>query len=380
MLLTKSYDYIFTGAGCAGMSLLMRLISSGLISGKRVMLIDRDEKTRNDRTWCFWEKGDGFFEPVVYRNWKSIGFFSSDYNAQMEIAPYCYKMIRGADFYQYCFNEFNKHPNIEFITGEVNFTNSGNSFQLYLDNSIIDTSESIVFNSIYEPSPPTAKTLHVLQHFKGWLITSATDVFDPGKATMMDFRVHQRHGTSFVYVLPFNKREALVEYTLFTPSLLKPEQYDNELKNYLSDFLGITDYSIKDEEFGIIPMTNEKFHFKKNGWQIGTAGGQTKASSGYTFQFIQKQSQTIVDCLLAGKSLESIPSTPGRFRFYDNTLLYILYHGKLPGDKIFSRLFKKNKPQQVLRFLDNESSLAEELKIISTLPTWPFLKAALKQL
>lgn len=380
MLLTKSYDYIFTGTGCAGMSLLMRLISSGLISGKRVLLIDRDEKTRNDRTWCFWEKGEGFFEPVVYRNWKSIGFFSNDYNAQMEIAPYCYKMIRGADFYQYCFNEFNKHPNIEFITGEVNFINSGNSFQLYLDNSIIDTSGSIVFNSIYEPSPRTAKTLHVLQHFKGWLIKSAIDVFDPGKATMMDFRVHQRHGTSFVYVLPFNKREALVEYTLFTPSLLKPEQYDNELKNYLSDFLGITDYSIKDEEFGIIPMTNEKFHFRKNGWQIGTAGGQTKASSGYTFQFIQKQSQAIVDCLLAGKPLESIPSTPGRFRFYDNTLLYILYHGKLPGDKIFSRLFKKNKPQQVLRFLDNESSLAEELKIISTLPTWPFLKAALKQL
>ena len=176
------------------------------------------------------------------------------------------------------------------------------------------------------------------------------------------------------------KREALVEYTLFTPSLLKPEQYDIELKNYLSDFLGITDYSIKDEEFGIIPMTNEKFHFKKNGWQIGTAGGQTKASSGYTFQFIQKQSQAIVNCLLAGKPLDSIQPAPGRFRFYDNTLLYILYHGKMPGDKIFSRLFKKNKPQQVLRFLDNESSLAEELKIISTLPTWPFLKAALKQL
>ena len=40
-----------------------------------------------------------------------------------------------------------------------------------------------------------------------------------------------------------------------------------------------------------------------HGWQIGTAGGQTKASSGYTFQFIQKQSQQIVDYLIAGKSL-----------------------------------------------------------------------------
>jgi len=379
MPIQRPYDYIITGAGCAGLSLLMRMINCGLTKGKSVLLIDKEDKTRNDRTWCFWEKGEGFFEPVVYRSWKSMGFFSNDYNKQMDIAPYRYKMIRGVDFYQYCFKEISRHDNIEFVKGEVKYTRSANSFRLYLDNELVDTSGSIVFNSVYAPSPPAKKTLNVLQHFKGWVIKTATDVFDPGKATMMDFRVHQQYGTSFVYVLPFNKREALVEYTLFTPSLLKPEQYDIELQNYLSDFLNITNYEIKDEEFGIIPMTNEKFYFKKNGWQIGTAGGQTKASSGYTFQFIQKQSQKIVEHLLTGKSLENIRSTPGRFRFYDNTLLYILYHNKLPGDKIFSRLFKKNKPQQVLRFLDNESSLTEELKIISTLPTWPFLKAALKQ-
>ncbi|HOZ85802.1 MAG TPA: lycopene cyclase family protein, partial [Niabella sp.] len=117
-----------------------------------------------------------------------------------------------------------------------------------------------------------------------------------------------------------------------------------------------------------------------HGWQIGTAGGQTKASSGYTFQFIQKQSQQIVECLLSGGSLALIPATPKRFRFYDNTLLDILYNDTLPGKQIFTQLFKKNKPQQVLRFLDNESSIIEELKIIATLPTWPFFKAALKQL
>jgi lycopene beta-cyclase len=144
--------------------------------------------------------------------------------------------------------------------------------------------------------------------------------------------------------------------------------------------LGIKKYTVNEAEFGVIPMTNEKFQFKKNGWQIGTAGGQTKASSGYTFQFIQKQSRQIADCLIAGKTLNTIAATPKRFRFYDNTLLHILYHNQLAGDKIFTQLFKKNKPQQVLRFLDNESSIRQELKIISSLPTWPFLKAALKQI
>jgi lycopene beta-cyclase len=78
--------------------------------------------------------------------------------------------------------------------------------------------------------------------------------------------------------------------------------------------------------------------------------------------------------------LNFLPKTAKRFRFYDNTLLHILYYEKLPGHEIFTQLFQKNKPQEVLRFLDNESSLTDELKIISTLPTWPFLKAAIKQL
>jgi len=127
-------------------------------------------------------------------------------------------------------------------------------------------------------------------------------------------------------------------------------------------------------------MTNRKFPFYENDrYNIGSAGGQTKASSGYTFKFIQKKSQIIVDSLIKGSSLKQFASTSKRFRFYDNTLLYILYHRKLQGKDIFTRMFAKNDPIQVLKFLDNESTLTEELKIISTLPTFPFLKAALKQ-
>jgi lycopene beta-cyclase len=87
-----------------------------------------------------------------------------------------------------------------------------------------------------------------------------------------------------------------------------------------------------------------------------------------------------VDYLVADKSLLTIPATAKRFHFYDNTLLDILYHKRYSGKKIFIDLFKKNKPQSVLRFLDNATSLKEELSIISTLPKLPFLKAALHQL
>ena len=52
----------------------------------------------------------------------------------------------------------------------------------------------------------------------------------------------------------------------------------------------------------------------------------------------------------------------------------------MAGDLIFSTMFQKNTPQQVLKFLDNESNLAEDLKIITSLPSLPFLKAAFQEM
>ena len=40
----------------------MRMIKSGKFADKKILLIDKEPKTKNDRTWCFWEKQDGFFE------------------------------------------------------------------------------------------------------------------------------------------------------------------------------------------------------------------------------------------------------------------------------------------------------------------------------
>lgn len=383
LLKSNSYDFIICGAGCAGLSLLMRMIRSGKFSDKKVLLIDKEAKTKNDRTWCFWESGIGFFEEVVCKKWETISFFSNNYSSSFAIDPYCYKMIRGIDFYEYCFNEISRLPNIELVYGDVNgWEYEKEAIILKLNDKAIRLVDAgtHIFNSIYNSSKPGKKHTTLLQHFKGWLIETPVPFFNDAEATIMDFRIPQTHGTSFAYVLPLSKTIALIEYTLLSKELLRPEEYAQGLSDYISKFLGIDSYVIKEEEFGVIPMTNEKFQFSGQGWQIGTAGGQTKASSGYTFQFIQKQSQHIADYLIAGRSLNELPATHRRFRFYDNTLLHILYHNKLKGDKIFSALFKKNKPQRVLKFLDNESSLRDELKIISSLPAWPFLKAAWHQL
>jgi len=379
---SSDYDFIFLGMGCATLSLVMRMIRSEKFADKKILLIDKEPKTKNDRTWCFWEKENGFFDSIVYKKWPSISILNDQFSSVLDIAPYKYKMIRGIDLYDHCLNEISQQQNIDIVYSNLNgWGFDKDRYCFNLDGKIFyNIDRTQIFNSIYKPADQKG-TIRLLQHFKGWIIDTATASFDPQTATIMDLRVDQQKGTTFGYVLPFSETSALVEYTFFTKEILQQEDYDVLLKNYLKNFLKIEDYSIRGSEFGIIPMSNEDLPFYKNGaYQIGTAGGQTKPSSGYTFQFIQKQSDAIVKKLGLGESIDKMPKTPSRFRFYDHVLLDILYYNKYPGDKIFTRLFKKNKPQQVLRFLDNESSLYEEIKLISTLPTWPFLSSAIKQL
>ncbi|TMI64922.1 MAG: lycopene cyclase [Bacteroidetes bacterium] len=376
----QGYDYIISGAGCAGLSLLMYMIDSGKFSDKRILLVDREEKNKNDRTWCFWETSAGLFENCVYKRWDKMWFHDIGFSKLLDIQPYQYKMIRGIDFYKHCFAVINDQKKIDIVYGNVKgVTTEDGKAVLFINDEKITA--DYIFNSILFEKPVLKKNEHyLLQHFKGCVIETAVPSFNPSEATMMDFRVDQQDGTTFVYVMPFTETKALVEYTLFTETLLKPPQYDEALKNYISEYLKIKDYSLLEEEFGVIPMTNHRFqgidHCIIN---IGTAGGQTKASSGYTFMFIQKHSKAIVHQIIkTGQPEVSVFSR--RFHFYDSVLLEVLAGKKLSARNIFTPIIKKNKLQHLLRFMDNESSLSEDYKIISSLPTWTFLKAALKQL
>ena len=354
---------------------------------KQVLVIDKDKKNNNDRTWCFWETKPGIFEDIVYHKWKQIDFYSNYFSGRFDIDPYEYKMIRGVDFYNYVLNKAQRQNNIHFLHGNVQSLSSVvNKCTVTVDEKQLTA--GYVFNSIiFKNQFVTSAMLktgqyYLLQHFKGWLIETPENIFDDRIATFMDFRISQQHGTSFIYVLPVAANKALIEYTLFTKELLQENEYNEALKNYLRSTLGLKQYKVTATEFGVIPMTNISFsQVNERIINIGTAGNQTKPSSGFTFQFIQKHSDAVINALIKGKNPNIVDRyLLKRFNIYDNTLLNILYNNKLGGDKIFADLFSKNPVQRVFRFLDNETNLVEELKLFGTVPTVVFLPAAVREL
>jgi hypothetical protein len=123
------------------------------------------------------------------------------------------------------------------------------------------------------------------QHFLGWEIETRSPAFDSSAVTLFDVRTEQREGLCFFYILPFDDRRALVEYTLFSANLLPREDYEQALRGYIQEELGVSEYHIADEEQGSYPMTNHPFprRLGKRIMAIGTRGGRVKPSTGYAF-------------------------------------------------------------------------------------------------
>lgn len=379
-----TYDYIIAGSGCAGLSLLFRMLKDPVLKDKKILVIDKSKKTENDRTWCYWEEGFGLFESIVTHQWRKLQFLTSDFSKEFQLETYSYKMIKGLDFYNYVLNFAEVFKNVTFKYEAIK------SFKTEVDKAVVETevgkyASDYIFNSTNLFNPEITPENSLLQHFEGWVIKTDTPVFNSELGTLMDFRLEQKNGATFMYVLPTSATEALIEYTLFSPKLLNKEEYKLELENYIKDYLKIDDYQITHREFGVIPMSLAKFSRHDSASariiNIGTAGGFTKASSGYTFQFIQKNTEQIINRLSTGNiPVVDVSFREKMFQWYDRTLLEVLISRKLDGKEVFSTLFGKRSPEMILKFLANESSLIDDIKIMSSLPFMPFLIAGIKQL
>jgi lycopene beta-cyclase len=378
----NNYDYIIAGAGAAGLSLLMHLIEQDAVRDRKILVIDKDEKKNNDRTWCFWHKENSLFEEIVFKKWHSLKAYGKDFEKEEDIAPYIYKMIRGIDFYTYCFEKIKAQPTIEIVTATIqSITTNRDSATVVAGGK--EYTAHYVFTSILLQGPKlTLKQNYLLQHFKGQIIETTEPAFTPDAATYMDFRVSQQHGTTFGYVLPFTHTKALVEYTLFTANVLTNEQYDAGLKDYINQFLQIKKYRVLEDEQGIIPMTDYKFKKAEgNIIYLGTAGGNTRGSTGYTFSYIQKHSKALAIALKQNRDPATIKNTISKnAHFYDSVFLEVLANTSLQGQSLFSRILKKKKITKLLSFLDDDNVFFNDVQIMWTQPKWPFMKAAMKKI
>ncbi|GAA4069008.1 lycopene cyclase family protein [Flavobacterium cheonanense] len=376
----QHYHYIFTGSGLSALMTVYEMILSGKFKDKTILLLDENPKKSNDRTWCFWDNSSQFDE-IVSKKWNVALFADENFRRNLDLNPYQYKMVRGLDFYNLVFDLISKQENIHFVNQKViDFEELGNHCIVKTDGKNYTCNK--IFNSIYNPNLVKSQTKYPLlqQHFIGWFIKSKEAVFNPDVATFMDFSVEQRGNTRFMYVLPTSSTEALLEYTLFSKDLLSKEEYENEIQKYIQK-LGISEYEIIEKEQGNIPMTSYKFwkHNTKNILHIGSVGGWTKASTGYTFKNTTKKSKALINFLTSETDFTKFHKMD-KFWIYDLLFIDVLFKNNELGSKVFSSLFKKGNPTLIFKFLDEETTFWEDLQVIWKCPKGLFISALFKRI
>ena len=351
----KEFNYVIIGGGCAGLSLAYELDINEKLKDKTLAIIEPRSEYKKDKTWSFWKVSPHNFDDCIKKSWENFSINIPGKTNFLECKCYPYQSIDSGLFYEKINNRLKENKNIFFFK-DIKEINSNNSF---------------IFNSV-----PNLKKdhLNLWQHFCGVEIETKNNFFDEEIFNLMDFDCEQRDSVHFFYTLPYSKNKALVETTwLSKMNDNSQKNYDHQIKDYIEKHLKIKDYKITYKEEGAIPLFYPSYEKEKNKINIGTAGGMTRLSTGYTFLNIQEHSKFI------SKNIENISNTNRfeinkKYQFLDDIFLRVLnkHPEKMPD--IFFNMFKTS-PKTVIKFLSNKSNYLEDLSIILRMPKMTFIKA-----
>ena len=351
----KEFNYVIIGGGCAGLSLAYELEIHEKLKDKTLAIIEPRKEYKRDKTWSFWKVAPHNFDDCVKKNWENFSINIPGKTNYLECKNFPYQSIDSGLFYEKIKNKLKKNENIFFFKNieEINKQNS------------------LVFNSV-----PNIKKNHLnlWQHFCGVEIKTDNDIFDEKIFNLMDFDCEQRESVHFFYTLPYAKNRALVETTwLSKMNDNSQKDYENQINNYIKNNLKIKNYEITYKEEGAIPLFYPLNKNEKNKINIGTAGGMTRLSTGYTFLNIQEHSKYIrenIDNISNAKKFE----IDKKYQFLDEIFLRVLKKNPEKMSDIFFRMFKTS-PKTVIKFLSNKSNFLEDLSIIFKMPKLIFIKA-----
>ncbi len=351
----KEFNYVIIGGGCAGLSLAYELEINNKLKNKTLAIIETRGEYKRDKTWSFWKVFNHNFDDCVIKSWDNFTINTSANSHELRNKDFPYQSIDSGKFYKKINSELSANQNVSF----------------FKNLSEVNSENSLIFNSVIREKPDKSQ---LWQHFQGIEIETPKNIFDEKIVNLMDFNCDQRNDVHFFYTLPFSKSRALIETTWLSSfedqSLM---DYDIQLENYIKKNLGIESYKINFTEKGAIPLYYPSSKDDDKTINIGSAGGMTRLSTGYTFLNIQEHSKYIVKNIDKIKKIKAF-SLGKRYQFLDKVFLKVLEKHPEKMPKIFFNMFKTSS-KTVIKFLSNKSNIFEDIKIIGKMPKLVFLKS-----
>ena len=246
-------DVLILGGGMSGLALAHYIADYNDHCeklSKTTWVVEPRQTYERDKTWCYWQQQTTPFDAAVTHRWYR---WQISYNGQTHICECSelpYVRVDSQRYYALAQARLDKSKSVNLLTGTKATKVDVKQTKVSVSCDDLQYEADLVYDT--RPKDVAPNTL--LQHFVGWEITTDRDTFDPETVTLMDFQSTKGGDIHFFYVLPFDKRRALIETTHFSKTLLPDKVYEEELRTYLTEQLGICEWQIQHEERGIIPM------------------------------------------------------------------------------------------------------------------------------
>jgi len=387
-------DVLILGGGLAGTSLAVHLEEAGY--GGRVAIVDERRDFSNEARWCSWSEMPSVMQPLVSRRWHRWNVSTTEGHAQGKSEKSPYQHIYAPDFFAHFHERFARDGKTELFFGHsvsrVCSQNDGASVctrdeegrETNWRAKWVFDARGATHTRLKQLSRPGQ--IHWRQSFVGLVVEFEDAVFKADEMTLMDFRVPQKAGARFVYILPFSDKRALVEITSFAPDAAPFEELESTLLCWIQTRLG-ANFRTHSRESGDLPMATTPLSpvIAPRIGAIGLCGGAARAATGYAFGCIQRQGQWIAGMMakrkdpLADGALHRLTHPP-KFAALDAVFLEALGRGPDFAAQCFLRMIGRVPADSLTRFLEEQSGMADELRLIAALPKGAFIQSAARRI
>jgi lycopene beta-cyclase len=367
------YDAVIAGGGLSGLSLAAHLARSGW-RNRSVLIVD-DGHRPEAASWAYWSATEDGLGSAVSRTFRRVQVNAAGRSMVVPLGRYRYQVVRRSDLRAVVVRILSACPGFSIVTGHVDAVrDAGDSAEVVVDGRAVEAAWA--FDSVNHGD---TSTVDATLAFTGHEIRSEQPLFDPDTPMLMDFRTVPGVGARFAYVLPADAHRALVELTEFVPRHAEvPAEAERReaLAAYVRDVLGVRDHEVLRVESAVLPLRAQPGPRRVGRvLRIGAAGGLIKASTGYAYERIQRDSRAIAASLVRNGHPFDLPRSRRRHRLMDTLLFDVFDRDPAQLERAFALLFRRLRADQVLSFLDEDTSLAADLRLMAALPPGPYLRA-----
>ena len=375
--MNKSYDIVVIGAGLSSLMFLSRYIINN--KDQSILLIEKDANKNINQTFCVWQ-GPGLIDIKNTYNlkpkhvWSKVEVSNEGLSIQRDISPYSYECFDGKETLSKLLSQCKK--NITYRKGfdVKKIKNNKNLIEVVTNEETIHTkfivdSRNKISKKQYD-SPPNLK-----QVFVGNEILSSKDQFNPEIIKLMSFKKN-RKDVEFTYTLPFSRRHALIETTLFSKSssFVSIKKIHNESLSKYKKFKSVK------EEKGIIPMILDRDIIIKNNIPIGLSAGMARPSTGYSMMRIALWVNSVEKKKIKSTNISEFQFRPNKLlEWLDSIFLTACYFWPNKAPIIFMKLFDNADIKSIIRFMSDAPTLSDIFFIVLGMPKKLMIRSFIKK-